>query len=370
MKAQFLRKDLLAACKLASLALAPRRSNIKPILTSFKLAVQDSQSTLEATDLEVGLRYTLPQAGVEEPGEAILPAARLLDVLNVMDAGELTLESNATQCRISAGFDEYEMPTEDPQNFPEVPGFDADKHHEFIAKTLKAMVERTVFSAAQEASKFAMTGVLWELEDNTARLIATDSKRLAVTRGQATGKEGHTTKDQTTLVPSKAMELLGKLLNDDDFDTVKVAFRRNEVFFQTKNATLYSRLVEGRFPPWQQIIPRKADTKVVLTVDELHQAVRRARVMADQESLRVTFKFEPSKLTLSAQGAATGRSKVEMPIELQGPELEIHLDPEYLTEMLKVLDKKDTVTWEFSGGTKPCLFRGPDQFQYLVMPLY
>jgi len=231
------------------------------------------------------------------------------------------------------------------------------------------MIRQTTFAAAKESTKYAMTGVLWEVDEDKARLVATDSKRLALIEGPAVVRGALDTKGQSHLVPTKAMSLLERNLNDDD-ERVQVSLRPNEVLFQTEKATIYSRLVEGRFLPYRDIIPKKSAVKIAIPVKEFLAAVRQAAIMTDEESKRVGFRFESGKLTLQAQGNATGRSKVSMPLEYDGQTIDINFDPSLLVEMLRVLDDdQELIALELVDGTRPALFRCGPHYLYLVMPL-
>jgi DNA polymerase-3 subunit beta len=199
------------------------------------------------------------------------------------------------------------------------------------------MIRRTIFAAASEHARYAMNGVLWELEGETARLVATDGRRLALASGSAVPHGGHDTKGQTHVVPSKAMQLLERNLQDAD-ERVKVCLQPNEALFKTERAMIYSRLVEGRYPPYRDVFPKKQTAKVPLVAGPFHAAVRQAAIMTDEESKKVVFSFAKKKLTMQARGPATGRSKVELPLEYDGKELSISFDPKFLTEMLRVLD--------------------------------
>jgi DNA polymerase-3 subunit beta len=206
------------------------------------------------------------------------------------------------------------------------------------------------------------------LEGDQCRLIATDSKRLALASGTAKSVGGHDTKGQSHIVPTKAMALLERNLHDDD-ETIKVALKPNDVLFRTERATIYSRLVEGRFPPYKEILPKKANARIPLAVGPFLTAVRQAAIMTDDESKRVNFHFAAKKLTLAAHGAAAGRSKVELPLEYDGAPIEIAFDPSYLVDMLKVLAPEDPLSLELNDGSKPALFKSGGDYQYLVMPL-
>ncbi len=365
MKAIYHREGLLTAVQLASAAVAPR--DVKPILRNLKAIAEPDRCTLMATDLELGIRLEVRGVKVEETGEAILPAARTLSILREATDEELHLEANAEKCLVRGQYNEFEMPSEDPANFPDVPAFTADQYHELTAGQLRDMIRRTIFAAAVENPRYAVTGVLWELEDNQARLIATDGRRLAVDQGTATPFGGHDTKGQTPVVPTKAMGLLERNLSDAE-EIVRVSFRPNEVLFKTERAMVYSRLVEGRYPAYREVFPKKATSKVPLSVGPFYSAVRQAAIMTDDESKKVTFSFTKGKLTLQASGAETGRSKVELPLEYEGRAVDIRFDPKYLTDMLRVLDEDAALTLELVDGTSPALFR-TGNYSYIVMPL-
>src|SRR5262245_34768918 len=369
MKALCHREGLLAACQLASVAVASR--DIKPILRNIKAVVEAERCTLMATDLELGIRLEVRSVRVEEPGEAILPTAKILSILRESTDEELTLEGGPDACVVRGQFNEFEMPGEDPSVFPDVTPFSEEKYHELTAGVLREMIRRTLFAAADaEHARFsATTGVLWELEGEQARLVATDGHGLALTEGPAAAHGGHSTKGQAPVVPAKAMSLLERNLQEED-EPVQVSFRPNEVLIRTERAMIVSRLVEGRFPDYRRVLPQKAAAKVPLTVGPFHTAVRQAAIMTDEDSKRVVFTFAKKKLTLQAHGPERGRSRVELPLEYDGKGVEISFDPKYVTEMLRVLDPDARLTLELEDGNKPALFRNePGDYSYVVVPL-
>jgi DNA polymerase-3 subunit beta len=366
MKATYHREGLLTAFQIASAAISSR--DVKPILKNLKVIADGDKSTLMATDLELGVRLEVRSVRVEEPGEAILPGARTLAILRESMDEELLLEADADKCLIRGQFNEFEMPSEEPGNFPDVPGFAEEKYHELPSGTLREMIRRTIFAAAAEGVRYAMNGLLWEVEDHQARLVATDGRRLAVTEGPATAYGGHTTKGQAPVVPTKAMGLLERNLQDPD-EPVRVAFKPNEVLFKTERAVIYSRLVEGRYPPYREVFPKKLTIKVPLTVGPFLAAVRQSAIMTDEESKRVSFGFAKGKLTLQARGTDAGRSKVELAIEYEGKALTINFDPRFVSDMLRVLEPDAGVVLELVDGNSPAVFRAGDNYSYVVMPL-
>src|SRR5437762_2615155 len=183
MKALCHREGLLSACQLASAAVPSR--DVKPILKNLKAIAEDGRCTLLATDLEVGIRLDVQGLTIQEPGEAILPANKLVAILREARDEELEIEADPSACLVRGSSLEFEMPSEDPAQFPDIPTFAEDRYHEMAAGVLREMIRRTVFAAASETGRYSMTGVLWELEDGVARLVATDGKRLALMQGPA-----------------------------------------------------------------------------------------------------------------------------------------------------------------------------------------
>jgi DNA polymerase-3 subunit beta len=366
MKATFHREGFLSAVQLASAAVAPR--DVKPILRNIKLIAEGDRCTLMATDLELGIRLEVRGVKVEEPGEAILPAARTLAILRESTDEEIILDGDSNRCLLRGQLNEFEMPSEEPANFPDVPAFAEEKYHEVTAGTLREMIRRTIFAAATENPRYAVTGILWELEDGQARLVATDGRRLAVVQGAATAKGGHETKGQTPVVPTKAMSLLERNLQDPG-EVVRVSLRPNEVLFKTERAMIYCRLVEGRYPAYREVFPKKQTTKVPLTVGPFYAAIRQAAIMTDEESKKVVFNFGKKKLMMQASGSESGRSKIEMPLDYDGKAIEIKFDPRFLTDMLRVLEPDRALSLELVDGTSPALFRDGAEYSYVVMPL-
>ncbi|OWK45396.1 DNA polymerase III subunit beta [Fimbriiglobus ruber] len=369
MKVTCQRDALLTACQLVTAAVAARTT--KPILSNIKAIAQDDALTLMATDLEVGIRYELRGARVGRAGAAILPPVRLASILKETTDAEITIDAGeeTTLIRLSTG--RFELPNGSPDEFPDIPSFDnSGNYHEITAGVLRTMIKRTAFAAdKKESTRFAVTGVLWEAEEGKARLVATDTKRLALCEGKADVHGAVDPKGQSHLVPLKTVQLLERNLTDDG-EIVRIVLKPNEAMFQTERALIHTRLVEGRFPPYRNIIPKKLDVKLPVAVADLLARVRQAAIMVDEETKRVDFHFEPGKVTLTARGQDVGSSEVTMALpDYQGAEVDIAFDPSYLVEMLRAIEGEPTAVLEMTDGTRPALFRVGESYLYLVMPL-
>lgn len=371
MKVKCQRDSLFNACQLVGQAVAARTT--KPILANIKAVASDDALTLMATDLEIGIRYELRGVDVGRTGAAILPVSKLLPILRESNDAEISLDANADGTLIKTSTGKFTMPAGDPAEFPDIPAFDGDKCHEITAGVLRTLIQRTAFAADKKESgaRWAVTGVLWEVEANKVRLVATDTKRLAMTEGVATSTEAPAKdgKPASHLIPQKAMSLLERSLVDGG-ERIRVALHANDAMFQTERALIHTKLVEGRFPPYRDIIPKKSTIKVTLNPAEFLSRVRQAAIMTDDATKRVDFEFAKKKLTLKAEGAETGSSEVRLDLpDYDGEEITIAFDPQYLVEMLRAIEGETGITLEMTSGEKPAVFRAGDNYLYLVMPL-
>jgi DNA polymerase-3 subunit beta len=364
-------RDLLLGPLQRARAAAATRTT-QPVYTGVKARAAGDALVLCGQDLETGLSVSVPLPGLEEPGEAILPAARLEAILREAPPGPVALDADGRRVRVRTAAAEYESPAEDPAAFSDLPAFPDGAYAEVAAGDLGRVLRRTAFAAAREEGKYAMRAVLWRLAADAAELVATDGKRLAVGRAAATLVGPHEKSYQTeALLPPKAMAHLAGLVADlGDADPVRVRLSAQDALFAAGRSVIYSRLVEGRYPPYRDVIPKKSNAKVPLVVNDFLSAVRQAAIMTDDESKRITFHFAPGRLNLEAQGATTGKSKVAMKLEeYAGPAIDISFDPAYLTEMLRVLDGRDVLQLDLVDGQKSAVFRHGEDYLYLVVPL-
>src|SRR6478672_3012847 len=233
MKLTCQRDALFMACQLVSAAV-PARST-KEILSCVKAVAQDDSLTLVAFDTEVGIRYEMRGVMVKRAGSAILPINQLTQILRETTDDEISFDANEEGTVALAGTSRFELPTRPVEEFPDIPEFNDDgRYHEITAGILRTMINRTAFAADKKdsASRFALKGVLWEAEGKVARLVATDTKRLALCEGVATVHGPADKVKMTPVVPLKAIQLLERNLIDDG-GLVRIGLRANDAQFQT-----------------------------------------------------------------------------------------------------------------------------------------
>ncbi len=322
MKISFERKNFTRHFQTAA-SVAPTRSP-KPILQNVKLEVSSEATTLMATDLEVGIRIAVPGVTVEAPGAAVLPIARFGPILRECMDEKLYLESDGQGTLVRGDRSQWNLPGENPDEFPNVTAFKEEKYHELAARLFREIVRRTAFATDNESSRYALGGVLLEIEGDKIIAVGTDGRRLAKMEGPAHAVGGHQTANQTTIVPTRAMTLLERAINDNDGE-IQLTARGNDILVRSPRFTIYSRLVEGRFPKWRDVFPRRSDVvKTELAVGPFHAAVRQAAIATSEESRGIDFTFDGGLLVLSGRAADVGQSRVEFADFLHRPQNHHH----------------------------------------------
>ena len=172
-----------------------------------------------------------------------------------------------------------------------------------------------------------------------------------------------------TIVPTRSMHLIDKVLTEPDAE-IHIAARANELLVKTPRATLYSRLVEGRFPKWRDVFPKRPDAvRIELAVGPLHSAVRQAAIVTSEESRGVDFTFGEGKLVLAGRAPELGQSRVELPVAYDGAAVSISLDPRFFNDFLKVLEAENTFTLELKDAESAAVCHTDDGYSYVIMPL-
>jgi DNA polymerase III subunit beta len=367
MKAICEREKLSHAFQTAA-SVAPVRSP-KPILQNLKLELVGESAILTGTDLEIGIRMEVPGFVVERPGSAVLPIARFGLILRENSDEKLSLEGDGKKILVRGDRSEFQLPLENPDEFPDITAFEEHKYHEVPTPFFREAIRRTIFATDNESSRYALGGVLIEFASEGILAVATDGRRLAKQEGPAKSVGNHHENDQMTIVPTRAMQLIERAIGDGE-ENILLAARENDLLVQSGKTTIYTRLKEGRFPKWRDVFPRRdAVAKIELTVGPFYAAVRQAAIVTSEERRGVDFAFGDGKIVLAARGAELGESHVELPIAYENPPVAVMLDPRYVTEFLRVLNPERTVTVEIRDSETAVVFTTEDGYAYVVMPL-
>jgi DNA polymerase III subunit beta len=383
------RGALLDAVNLVSGVVAARtpRPQLQCVLLTAKKTGKASELTMSATDAEISLKLRSAQVDVQEAGEALIPADKLRQIVSA-EEGEATLTIEAEQDSIhirgqDAHFKVFGYP---PSEFPPIPEFEkvvAGKDGAAKAKTvfshnagaLNTMIGRTLFATARENSRYAINGVLMKRDGKRLEMVATDGRRLAMCRQNVAGDKETT--PLSCIVPTKALALLQKLIDDPEA-TVQIAITDNQILFSLgsseeggNTAVLTSNLVEGTFPPYEDVIPKDQDKKVVFDRDVLSSAVRRAALLTNEESrgVRLRFKGGEKQVELSSRAPEMGEAEINVDLSsYEGGDIEIGFNPSFITDALKVIPDPEVIM-ELKAPNKPGLVKSGTDFVYVVMPV-
>ena len=362
------RETLLTAFGMVSGVISTRSP--KPILQNIKLIANiDNKSVLIGTDLEVGIRYQLFGIKVDKPGAVILPTAKMNSILRTSTDIEISIETEGDRLIIRGLHSEFTLAAEDVNLFPDVPDFAAQSYHVIDAADLKKLIRRTMFATDVESTRYALGGVLVELTVESIAMVGTDGRRLARMSTPAAVTNSPPTPTGSPVIPVKALKVIERTLVDGD-PPVHMCFQGGTaVLIRSERAVIYSQLVEGRFPRYQDVFPANSDTKIPLEVGPLRMAVEQASIVTSEDSRGVDFQFTSGALRLTSQSADLGSSHVELSIDYEGKTIEITFDPRYLIDALRTLNETTSITAELIDSKNAAVFKTSDRYTYVVMPL-
>lgn len=361
------REKLLASFQIAG-SVALTRSP-KEVLQNVKVEAAEDHVTLMATDMETGIRIDVEGVDVQSPGKALLHVGRVGMILRESSDEQLLFESDGNATLVKGQHSEFNLPSANPDEFPTVVGFEEEKYHELSARLFREMVRRTAFATDPDSSRFALGGVLLELNGEDILAVGTDGRRLARMTGTGKSVGDHQTSGSSTIVPTRSLTLMERSIGDKE-ETVHIAARENDVLLRTSRCTIYSRLVEGRYPNWRQVIPDRDQSAVIdMTAGPFLNVIRQASIVADQETRGLDFVFGGGTLLLTASTADLGNSRVEMPIDFDGEPIKMKLDYRFISDFLKVLDPETKFKLDVASSTQPALMTTDDGYAYVVMPM-
>lgn len=341
---------------------APTRSP-KPVLQNVKLVADSDEPVLIATDLEISIVYHVDGIAIDRPGSVLLPPARFMAILKTMRDEVITLSVDDSQVLIKGKHSQFKLPSEDPDLFPEVGSEDGGVTLALTGSELKQGIKRTAFACDLQSTRYALAGVLCENDGKALTLVGTDGRRLAQ---QVIACDGVPVGFQP-VVPARALRLIEKNINDGD--TVNLCFhKQNIISMWSGRAEIRSRLVEGRFPRYQDVFPADVEIAIPLNVGLFLAAVEQASIVTTQESRGVDFVFANGKLNLVTRAADSGASDVELDIDFAGS-VSITFDPRYIVDALKTLDPDSSVILEMIDAKNAAIIRTEDAYAYVIMPL-
>ncbi len=333
-----------------------------PILSNILIEAQQGQLKLTATDLDIGISCAI-SVDIQEPGIITIPAKRFSDIIKELPDDSVTINTKKNNLITietkSCQFKLMGLPYED---FPKLPAFKEGGVIKLEQATLKEMLVLTSFAVSLDETRYILNGILFKINQKNLTLVATDGKRLAVIERTL---QQNTEKDLQLIIPLKTIHELNRNLQDEG--ELSMLLGTNQVLFDLGSAVIISRLIEGEFPDYQQVIPPEAENKIHVHREKFLLAVRRAALLSTPDYQAVKLEVFKNQLVVSKSTPDIGESREEVAIEYQGKEIAIGFNPNYLIDVLKNL-KDEKVEFELSDTEKPGVLR-IGGYVYIVLPM-
>jgi DNA polymerase-3 subunit beta len=338
-----------------------------PVLSNILVEATKDGLRLSGTDLDLAVSTVIP-AQVDQEGATTLPARKLLEIVRELPSASIRVTSSGEQrIQIECGRSRFKLLGLSRDEFPAFPVVKFEGGWKIAAKDLQKLIGHVAFAASTEESRPILNGVLWELQSDRMRMVATNGHRLARMDIPVKGAGGQA----DLIVPPKALEQIRRLFGPDD--EIEIARSDNHLGFRSAGTQIYTRLIEGPYPNYEQVIPRENDKIMTADRGAFAAALRRMSVVASDQTHRIRLAFANGACKLSVTTPDLGEAQEEMTVAYEGDPLEIGFNAAYLLEILKYLPT-DEVRMSFKGPERattcePVGWDDPASYLTLVMPL-
>ena len=370
MKVVISRADLLKGISTVQSAVAAK--NTMPILANILLEAREKKLEFVATDLDMGIRCSVP-AEVVEKGSITINAKKISDIVRELPDASVDLEIDDSHKMIlvcqKSNFKIHGLPKDD---FPILPEVKKDKVFKVKGSLLQEMIRKTIFAVSMDETRYVLNGVYFQAEGGKLRMIATDGHRLAFIQKKA---EGKTEEKCSVIIPTKTLNELSKVISDEekgkeDGVVVEIVNTENQIKFSVAGVEIVSRLIEGQFPNYEQVIPKESDKKIEASTSELTAATRRVAILTSEKSNSIRYQVKPGILSISSKTPDMGEAREEMNVEYKGEEISIAYNAKYILDVLKNVGA-DSVSIELTQPLSPGIIRPKGDTDYLcvIMPM-
>ncbi|MFM8359623.1 MAG: DNA polymerase III subunit beta [Verrucomicrobiota bacterium] len=340
-----------------------------PILSNVLLRAVSSRLELTATDLDVTIACSVP-ANVEGEGAVTLPVKKLFGLVRELVASEVELEvDDKSVASLRSGASFFKINGLAAEDFPPLPTFKQSRAVTLPQEKLKAMLRRTAFAVSSDESRYVLNGIFFSLKDHKFTLVATDGRRLAMSDEEV---EVPAESFGEFIVPTKAINELNRLLATGN---VELMFSENQVGFTLQPASegglgvyVVSKLVDGNYPNYRQVIPQGVQERVAIPREEFLQCLRRAEIMTNDKQNSVKLSFGKNQLAITANTPEVGEARDVLSVNYKGRDMSIAFNPGYLMDPLRALDN-DEIFFELIDELSPGVIKCSEPFLYVIMPM-
>src|SRR5882757_5189460 len=339
-----------------------------PILSNVLVRAEGDRVEFTATDLDVSVSCKV-EAKVKKSGATTIPVKKLFGIVRELGGTEIDIEVDEKNvCTIRCGSSFFKIHGLSADEFPPLPKFKDDKKVVLSQETVRSMMKKTSFAISTDESRYVLNGIFLSLKDHKMTMVATDGRRLALVDEEVDISEKSAGE---FIVPAKAVTELNRLLQDKG--DVDIKFGENQASFALKDdkgfsVLLITKLIEGNYPNYKQVIPGEAKERVPLNREEFVQALRRAEIMTSEKANSVKLAFGKNTLAITANSPEVGEARETMAVNYKGKEMAIAFNPRYLIDALNALSE-DEVFFELIDELSPGVLKINGPFLYVVMPM-
>ena len=363
-------KDKLLKCINSVVRGVPTRTTM-PILEGIYIQTNENKVKMTTYDLDLGIEYIV-DCNVEEEGNTVVNAIMFSEIIRKLPDTDIkiTVDNNKLliiECEGSL----YKLSTMNPEEYPELPKIDVEHSVVTEQRTLKDMVKKTIFAVSMEENRPIFTGCLFEIVNNKLNVVAIDGSRM----GWVSTYLSEKTNNFKAVIPGKTLNEVNKIITDS-FDSIKIGIAKNQAVFEMENCKIVTRLLEGEFLNYQNVIPASWETKIRINKYILQNCLERVSLISSssvekEKKYPVKIKIEIGKVVLSCTNQ-TGDAKEEIYIETEGKNLEIGVNPKYFLDALKVIEDEE-IFIEFGSNISPCIIKPVEEtaqeYVYMILPI-
>ena len=344
-----------------------------PILSNVLIEASDGFISLSTTNLDMGIRCRI-KADIKDPGAVTLPVRRLATIVRELPNIDVSLESSPShQTKIASGSSTFRIMGIGQEEFPPLPAFTDERSFVMRQEDLSRMLKSVSYAQSSDETRYILNGVYFSFQDDRLNLVATDGRRLALIGKELEFPPEHA---GNIIIPAKTVTELLRLL--DKGKDVKVAFSERQVAFEigtegegeglADNIYLVSKIVEGSYPNYQQVVPKETHQRIKIDRELLLQCVHRVALVTSDKSNTVKVKAADNHLEISASSPDFGEAHESLAVEYNGPEIQVAFNPQFMMDPLKALPH-DEVYLEIKDELSPGVFKTLDSFICVIMPL-
>ncbi len=343
------------------------RRQTLPVLSNVLIVLENGQLSLTGTDLEVEIVGHLTLVGASENGETTVPAKKFLDICRALpEDAEIEFNLGEQKATVKSGRSRFSLSTLDANEFPSVEPGSNDLSITCQQKEIKRLIDRTSFAMAQQDVRYYLNGMLWEVRTGELRAVSTDGHRLAM----CTRKVPADVKEVVqAILPRKGVIELSRLLTDNE-DEVELVLGSNHLRATTADYTFTSKLVDGKFPDYERVLPKGGDKIVVGNRSDLKQAFARTAILSNEKYRGVRLILDEGQLTLVANNPEQEEAEDQVNVDYSGSNLEVGFNVSYLQDVTNVLDT-ESIKITLSDSNSSALIEEPENSDsaYVVMPM-